>query len=329
MSLIKVDGLTKIYKLRTKKKKRKSLFSFARKTRKIHAVDDMNFSIDKGEIVGYIGKNGAGKSTTIKMLSGILVPTAGEVQVAGIVPHKKRVQNAQRIGVVFGQKTQLYWDLPVRDTFTFLRKLYRINRKQYQENMDYFNHFFDLGQLLDQPVRKLSLGQRMKCDICASLLHNPEIMYLDEPTIGLDIITKRQVREFIKKINQERGTTIILTTHDLTDIELLCSRIILIDKGKKMYDGPIDGIQSHLTSKRLVKVITREPFKRELVGVEQFQQENENQINFVIDLDQIAITKIIEKIEASNIISDITVHELDLEQLVYDYYQEKNKVGVG
>ncbi len=205
----------------------------------ITAIDHVDFSIEKGEIVGYIGPNGAGKSTTLKMLSGILFPTSGNIRVNGLVPYQDRKQNAKQIGVVFGNRSQLYWDLPVIDSYQLNRRLYDIPDATYQENLAYFTEIFDLGGIINQPVRLLSLGQKMRATIAGAMLHSPDILFLDEPTIGLDVTSKLRIRDFIRQINQKNGTTVILTSHDMGDIESLCERIILIDEGKKKYDGPV------------------------------------------------------------------------------------------
>lgn len=207
------------------------------------AVDDISFTINKGEVVGYIGANGAGKSTTIKIMTGILTPSSGEVIVNGIVPYNDRKKNAYDIGVVFGQRTQLWWDLPLSESFTLLKDIYEVSDADYEERMGFLSEVLDLEDFMLSPVRNLSLGQRMRADLAAALLHNPKIVYLDEPTIGLDVVVKEKVRDFIKKINETYGTTIILTTHDLNDIEELCNRIIIIDKGNKIYDGGLDEIK--------------------------------------------------------------------------------------
>ena len=219
----------------------KSLFSkeYITKT----AVDDISFEINKGEIVGYIGANGAGKSTTIKMMTGILVPTSGDITVNGIIPYEEREKNAKDIGVVFGQKTQLWWDLPLSETFSLLKEIYEVSDKDFEERMVFLNEVLELNDFMLNPVRTLSLGQRMRADLAASLIHNPKILYLDEPTIGLDIVVKDNVRKAIKKINELYNTTVILTTHDLSDIEELCNRIIIIDKGQIIYDGNISTIK--------------------------------------------------------------------------------------
>jgi len=208
------------------------------------AVDEVSFTVAPGELVGYIGPNGAGKSTTIKMLTGILMPTSGRLSVAGLTPQKDRIKLARRIGVVFGQRTSLWWDLPLGDSFALIQRLYRIPPARFRENLDKYVDALDLGPLLDKPVRQLSLGQRMRGDITAALLHDPMIVYLDEPTIGLDIVSKKAVREFLHTLNTESGTTILLTTHDIGDIERLCSRVIAIDRGRVAFDGTLDTLRA-------------------------------------------------------------------------------------
>lgn len=228
----------------------KGLFS-NEKVSKI-AVDDISFSIKKGEIVGYIGSNGAGKSTTIKMMTGILTPTWGECLVDGLNPSENRKENAQNIGVVFGQRTQLWWDLPLSESFTILKEIYDVSDEMYQSQMEFLNEVLGLQEFFDKPVRTLSLGQRMRADLGAALLHNPKVLYLDEPTIGLDLVVKDNIRKAIKEINEKYQTTVILTTHDIGDIEELCSRIIIIDEGKKIYDGTLEHLKDTYGSKRKV-----------------------------------------------------------------------------
>lgn len=205
-------------------------------------------------MVGYIGPNGAGKSTTIKMLTGILTPSGGRLRVAGIDPARERTRLAQRIGVVFGQRTTLWWDLPLKDSYRLMHRMYRIPDARFRENLDRCVELLELGELLDVPVRQLSLGQRMRGDIAAALLHDPEVLYLDEPTIGLDVVSKARVREFLRDLNTSRGTTVLLTTHDLTDIEQLCSRVMVIDHGRLMYDGELSGLHAVGESERLLMV---------------------------------------------------------------------------
>ncbi|OMF20371.1 daunorubicin ABC transporter ATP-binding protein [Paenibacillus sp. FSL H8-0548] len=226
---------------------------FKREYNEITAVKDISFQIPQGEICGYIGENGAGKSTTIKMLTGILVPTAGELKVNGYVPFKDREKFVSGIGVVFGQRSQLWWDIGVIESFQLLRKVYRVSESDFRKRLDELVERLQLGDLLNRPVRKLSLGQRMRCELVASLLHNPSILFLDEPTIGLDIIVKTEIRDFLMQMNKEQGTTILLTTHDLQDIEALCSRVIMLDDGRIIYDGGLDELKNRWSKGREIQ----------------------------------------------------------------------------
>ncbi|GHA70670.1 ATP-binding cassette domain-containing protein [Streptomyces termitum] len=235
-SFITLDGLEKVFTVRRR------TGPFRREKKEVRAVDGISFTVARGEMVGYIGPNGAGKSTTIKMLTGILTPSGGRLRVAGIDPARERTRLARRIGVVFGQRTTLWWDLPLRDSYRLAHRMYRIPDDRYRENLARCVDLLDLGDLLDVPVRQLSLGQRMRGDIAAALLHDPEVLYLDEPTIGLDVVSKARVRGFLRELNTTRGTTVLLTTHDLTDIEQLCSRVMVIDHGRLMYDGDLTGL---------------------------------------------------------------------------------------
>jgi ABC-2 type transport system ATP-binding protein len=248
MSVIELDGVTKEFVLRTRA-------GWLRRTRTlVRAVDSVTLRIAEGELVGYIGPNGAGKSTTIKMLTGILVPTSGSVRVVGVDPQRRRVELARRIGVVFGQRTQLWWDLPLHDSFDLLRHVYRVPADRHRDNLAAFTELLELGPFLDTPVRQLSLGQRMRGDLCAALLHDPSILYLDEPTIGLDVVSKARVREFLAEINRDRRVTVVLTTHDLSDVERLCSRLIVIDHGRVIQDGTVAEIKSRYGAYRTLIV---------------------------------------------------------------------------
>jgi ABC-2 type transport system ATP-binding protein len=257
--MIAVEDVRKVFDVR-----RKVRGSLRRERRQVTAVGGLTFTVPRGEVVGYIGPNGAGKSTTIKMLTGILTPSAGRVRVAGIDPSRDRTRLARRIGVVFGQRTTLWWDLPLRDSYELVRRMYRIGPGVYARNLEACVDLLDLGPLLDVPVRQLSLGQRMRGDIAAALLHDPEVLYLDEPTIGLDVVSKAKVRDFLATVNAERGTTVLLTTHDLTDIEMLCSRVMVIDVGRLVYDGDLGGLHAVGESERTLVV----DFARELPAVE-------------------------------------------------------------
>ncbi|MDQ6670174.1 MAG: ATP-binding cassette domain-containing protein [Chloroflexota bacterium] len=225
-----------------------------REYRSVRAVRDVSFGIDRGEMVGCLGPNGAGKSTTIKMLTGILVPSGGHLEVFGMVPHRRRKQVAQRIGVVFGQRTQLWWDLPLIDSLELLRYIYRVPAERYARNIGRLRDLLDLDPFLRTPVRQLSLGQRMRGDLAAALLHDPEIVYLDEPTIGLDVVAKHRVRDFLREINREAGVTVVLTTHDMSDVEQLCSRVLIIDHGTLLYDGTLEEIRARLGTERTLVV---------------------------------------------------------------------------
>jgi ABC-2 type transport system ATP-binding protein len=238
MTLIDVHDLSRTFEVRRKAGR------LRRRTDTVHAVRDVSFTVGAGEMVGYIGPNGAGKSTTIKMLTGILAPTSGHLEVAGLEPQRHRTELTRRIGVVFGQRTTLWWDLPLRDSFELLQKIYRVSPERFRRNLAEYVDLLDLGDLLDTPVRQLSLGQRMRGDITAALLHDPEILYLDEPTIGLDVVSKGRLREFLRTLNTDRGTTLVLTTHDLQDIEALCDRVIVIDRGSVVYDGALRGLHA-------------------------------------------------------------------------------------
>lgn len=243
--LIRVERLTKDYRLtRRREGVMGGVVDLVRPRRDtLRAVDEVSFSIDQGEMVGYIGANGAGKSTTIKMLTGILTPTSGAVEVGGLVPWRQRRSYTRHIGVVFGQRTQLWWDLAVVESFRLLQRIYEVPEAAYRRQMEFFDTILGLGEFLDQPVRKLSLGQRMRCDLAAALLHEPKILFLDEPTIGLDVVAKQNVRDFLREARDRLGVTVILTTHDLGDIEQLCRRIMIIDHGKVLFDGQLDDLR--------------------------------------------------------------------------------------
>jgi len=236
---------------------------FFNKTQLKTAVDDVSFQISAGEIVGYIGSNGAGKSTTIKMLSGILTPTTGSILLNGLNPNKDRKKNASQIGAVFGQRSQLWWDLPTVESFNILRHIYGVEKQVFNERMDFFKDIFSLDEFILQPVRTLSLGQRMKADLVASMLHNPKILFLDEPTIGLDLVSKDNLRSCIKILNERYGTTILITTHDMSDIEMLCRRILLIDNGTIIYDGNIDNLRNQFRIDSIIELEFENDFEPE------------------------------------------------------------------
>ncbi|MCL2300077.1 MAG: ATP-binding cassette domain-containing protein [Firmicutes bacterium] len=228
---------------------------FSREYELVHALSDVNFKIHDGEMVGYIGPNGAGKSTTIKIMCGILTPDSGSCEVDGRVPWKERVAHVREIGVVFGQRSQLWWDVPVIDSFELIRDIYKVDQKRYKNNLDELTELLDLGEIVKTPARSLSLGQRMRCEIAASLLHSPRTLFLDEPTIGLDAVSKIAVRQFIRKQNAEHGTTVILTTHDMQDIEALTERILLIGKGQILLDGSLDELKRRGGEQKIEEIV--------------------------------------------------------------------------
>lgn len=259
--LIRVEGLCKDYRLVDRREGVSGgLKDLVRPRRRLlRAVDDVSFTIEPGEMVGYIGANGAGKSTTIKMLTGILTPSAGAVEVGGLVPWRQRQQYTRHIGVVFGQRTQLWWDLAVVESFRLLKKIYEVDDATYERQMALFDDLLETGKLLSQPVRKLSLGQRMRCDLAAALLHRPRVLFLDEPTIGLDVVAKENIRGFLRDIRERDGVTVILTTHDLGDIEQLCRRVIIIDQGRVHFDGQLAELRRRVGQSVCLAIELREP----------------------------------------------------------------------
>ena len=286
------------------------------------AVNAVSFGVESGEVFGLLGPNGAGKSTTIKMLTGILVPTSGEVRVAGIVPYERRKENARNIGVVFGQRSQLYWDLPLIESFELLRAIYGIPRADYKRNLDEFIDLLEMDDFLRTPVRQLSLGQRMRGDFAAALLHNPRIVYLDEPTIGLDVVAKEAIREFIARINSERGTTIILTTHDLADVERLCRRIVLIDEGKLIYDGDIERIKSEYGRHRHLILRFEEPVESPTLAGAELESSDGITARFRFDRNRERADLLIRDASERYKLEDVTLEEPELESIIRRIYTE-------
>ncbi|MFI5625019.1 ATP-binding cassette domain-containing protein [Nocardioides sp. NPDC051685] len=313
MSLIEVRDLSREFTIR----KRAGVL---RRTSVVkHAVHDLSFEIDAGEMVGYIGPNGAGKSTTIKMLTGILVPSGGSARVAGLEPARQRRELARRIGVVFGQRTSLWWDLPLRDSFELLRRIYRIPDETFRRNLDDHVALLDLGDLMDTPVRQLSLGQRMRGDIAAALLHDPEILYLDEPTIGLDVISKGRLREFLRALNHERGTTLMLTTHDLQDIEALCDRVIVIDHGTAVFDGPLSSLRLNGDASRtLVVDLVDEAPAIAVEGAQVVKVEGPRQwLSFPAGA---SAAPLVAQVAAAYDVADLSIHEPAIEDVIRQLY---------
>ncbi|WP_299998004.1 ATP-binding cassette domain-containing protein [uncultured Clostridium sp.] len=331
--MIRVENLSKDFKINKKyagfKGAIKSFFTSEYTVKK--AVDNISFEINDGEIVGYIGANGAGKSTTIKMMTGILKPTNGIVSVNGLVPYENREKNAKNIGVVFGQKTQLWWDLPISETFSLLKDIYDVSDEDFNERMSFLKEVLELDEFFLSPVRTLSLGQRMRADLAAALIHNPKVIYLDEPTIGLDVVVKERVRKAIKEINEKYNTTIILTTHDLNDIEELCSRIIIIDKGKKIYDGEINGVKEKFGYLTTVEIQIKEEINLESFNEFNEMKDdcefklnfNENKLSITFNKNKISSSEIIGRVMKKLSVIDFAVKETSIEDIVKKMYRNE------
>jgi ABC-2 type transport system ATP-binding protein len=287
----------------------------------VRAVDGVSFSIASGEFVGFIGPNGAGKSTTIKMLTGVLEPSGGRALVGGLDPRGDRLAHTARIGVVFGQRTQLWWDLPVIESYTLLRHIYRTDAKPFDDQLARLTALLDLSPLLDVPVRKLSLGQRMRCELGAALLHAPPLLFLDEPTIGLDVVAKEAIREFLARENRERGTTILLTTHDLSDIERLCPRMILIDHGKVVYDGAVEAIRRSFGSERRLCVDFDGAAPAELPEGVELEERRAQRLVLRFRRDRVPAARLIAFLSERAPIADLVLEEAPIERIVAELYR--------
>jgi len=294
-----------------------------RRYRTVRALDGISFSVEPGELVGYIGPNGAGKSTTVKVMSGILVPDSGICTVLGHVPSRERIETVARIGVVFGQRTQLWWDLPVVESFQLLRDIYRVPSSAYRATLDELVALLDLEPLLDVPVRQLSLGQRMRCDLAASLLHSPELLFLDEPTIGLDAVAKLAVREFVRRLNRDRGVTVILTTHDMDDIEELCTRVMVIGDGRILSDGPLDLLRAGVTRERWLIVDLVNPNERIDDPDAELVRRDGERVCLRFDPARIAPTTLIGRVTADHAIRDLFVQDPPIEQIIARLYGKR------
>jgi ABC-2 type transport system ATP-binding protein len=315
---IQVDAVEKRFIQRVKRGR------VRRERRVVRAVDGVSFEIETGSLVGYVGPNGAGKSTTVKMLTGILVPSAGSIAVAGLDPSRQRIQLARRIGVVFGQRVQLWWDLPLRDSFELLRHIYRVPFERWRANLDTFTELLELGPFLETPVRQLSLGQRMRGELTASMLHDPEILFLDEPTIGLDIVAKARVREFLATVNRERDVTVLLTTHDLSDIERLCRRLLIIDHGRVIYDGGLEELIERYGEERTLIVDLEEPAEPlEVPGARVVRVEGPRQwLRF--RRDAVSAAELTAAVAARARLVDLAIDEPDIEDVVSRIYRDRS-----
>ena len=323
MSFIEVKQINKTFKVPLKSTGKFGALKtfFSRKYKYIDAIKDISFSINKGEIVGYIGPNGAGKSTTIKILSGILIPDNGKVIIDKKVPWKDRRQYVKDIGVVFGQRSQLWWDIPAIDSFNLLKDIYKIPEDKYNKKLNELVELLNLKDIINVPVRQLSLGSRMRCEIAASLLHSPKILFLDEPTIGLDAVSKKIVRDFIKKLNKKDNVTVILTTHDMADIEALAKRIILIGKGEVLYDGTLSNLKKNYDYLRKFKLTTHDKLNLKKDYIVDFK-ETKDTLEFTIDIRKVEISDFIKLISSKISIIDIDIDTGNIDELIVRLYEE-------
>jgi ABC-2 type transport system ATP-binding protein len=316
VNVIETSDLRKVFSLRVRRGR------LRRERRRVEAVAGISLEIERGELVGYVGPNGAGKSTTVKMLTGILVPSDGHVRVAGLEPSRRRIELARRIGVMFGQRSQLWWDLPLRDSFELLRHIYRVPEDAYRRNHAEFVDALELEPILDTPVRQLSLGQRIRGELTAAMLHGPEIVFLDEPTIGLDVVAKQAVRDFLTRVNRDRGVTVLLTSHDLGDIERLCKRLIVIDRGRLIYDGGLDALKRRYGTDRTLVVDLEEPAPPlEVPGAEVVRVEGPRQwLRF--SRDEVSAAELTAAVAARASVVDLAIEETEIDEIVRRIYTE-------
>lgn len=321
MPAVALVDVRKTFSVYRRKAEAKGLARIRRERALVHAVDGVTFEIESGEMVGYVGPNGAGKSTTVKMLTGILVPSSGRVRVLGLEPTRQRVDLARRIGVVFGQRTQLWWDLPLIESFELLRHIYRVPDDRFRRNLDVFTGVLELGSFLATPVRQLSLGQRMRGDLAAALLHDPEILFLDEPTIGLDVVAKARIREFLAEVNKQRGTTVLLTTHDMDDIERLCKRMLIIDHGRVIYDGDLETVRQRFGGESVLVVDLVEP--GEPIAVEGARVERVEGPRQWLHFrrDEISAAALISAVAAKAQLQDLAITDPEIEDVVRRIYE--------
>ncbi|WHY86633.1 ATP-binding cassette domain-containing protein [Neobacillus novalis] len=322
--MIHLEGISKSYRIAKRQTglRQAAKALFYRDYTTINALKDISFSINQGEIVGYIGPNGAGKSTTIKIMSGILVPDTGTCTILGYTPWKDRTEYVKNIGVVFGQRSQLWWDVPVMDSFELLKDIYKVPQQEYKPTIDLLIETLDLQTIVHSPVRQLSLGQRMRCEIAASLIHNPKILFLDEPTIGLDAVSKIAVRQFIKTINKEKGVTVILTTHDMNDIEALADRVILIGKGSLLYDGNLEELRKHFgTSKIITADYAKNTVPFQIFGTATLSWTPERVV-LSIDTEKVKTSEVITQLSNKVELLDVTIESQPIEDIIVQLYKE-------
>lgn len=329
-TMISVEDLSKTFKIQRRSTgfagAVKNIFHPTYEYKK--AVDGISFSIKEGEMVGFIGPNGAGKSTTVKMLSGILHPDGGSINVAGYIPHKQRKEYVANIGVVFGQKSQISWDLSPLDSYEVIKHIYRIPEKLYKDNLERYTELLDMKDFIDRPVRQLSLGQRMRADIAAALLHSPKIVFFDEPTIGIDVVGKDKIRKFIKTLNETDNITMIFTTHDMQDIEQTCQRLIIIDDGKKLYDGSLENVKTDCVSTRIIEAeIENMPNGLEIENTQITHDESTGKLTVMFDTDKISTSNVMTALMNTHSIKDISIKEPGIDSVIRDIYEGRIKVG--
>jgi ABC-2 type transport system ATP-binding protein len=321
--VIEFTNISKTYRVAKRQAGMKNAVKsfFSREYNDIHALKDVSFTIGDGEMVGYIGPNGAGKSTTIKIMCGVLTPDDGVCVVNGRIPYRERVRHVREIGVVFGQRSQLWWDVPVIDSFDLIRDIYRVEETRYRKNVAELTELLDLGEILKTPVRTLSLGQRMRCEIAASLLHDPDVLFLDEPTIGLDALSKFAVRSFIRRLNTERGTTVVLTTHDMQDIEALTERVLLIGRGQILLDGRLGDLKKQIFGKKIMEIVYQGPLPalhEKMTHVESHPE----RLTVSFDPEAFPVPAAIAWFAANTELLDVSVTDLSTEELVAALYKE-------
>lgn len=328
-AIIEIKHVTKEFKVLNRREGLKGSIRdlFSRDYKTVRAVDDISMSIEQGEIVGYLGPNGAGKSTTIKMMTGVLEPTSGEILVGGNVPYRNRTKNAQEIGVVFGQRTQLWWALPLIESFRILKDIYQISDADYDEMLKLYQSLVDIEPLLHKPVRQMSLGQRTLSDILAAFLHNPKIVFLDEPTIGLDVSMKAKIRTLIHALNQQKHTTVILTTHDMGDVDALCQRIVIIDKGKMLYDNDISHLKQFFGSYRTLKIRIKGDLKQYAEEIAEklprcSVSADDEWISVLVDESQTTVMQVLSELQKDYKIRDMQLEEISTEEVIKKIYEE-------
>ena len=323
--MIRVENLQKQFQIN---KHRQGLWGAfrslaSRETTTVRAVDDISFTVGDGELVGYLGPNGAGKSTTIKMLTGLLVPTGGLLEVNGFLPWQERERYVAHIGAVFGQRTTLWWDLPVIESLALLQYIYRVPEDRFQQNLAEFRDLLELDAFMGSPVRSLSLGQRMRADLCAAMLHDPALLFLDEPTIGLDVVAKERIRQFIAYINRERGTTVLLTTHDLSDVEKLCKRVMIIDHGHLLYNGNLATLQDRFGGKRELVVDLAEHYEHVTVEGAEVVARHDLRVTYQFERKELSASDLIGRLSARYRIQDLSVREPEIEATIRRIYEER------